>query len=473
MNTLNLSDITLRIADQSQDIVLSFREKIEVAKLMDRLDLSVIELPPIRNRKADILLVKSIASAVRHSTVAVPVSLDPQSVSQAWAAVKDAVSPRLQLIVATSPGQMEYFYHRKPDKMAEDVASILRMCRELCDNVELVADDACRSEKGFLFDLIRRAADAGASVITICDSAGVMLPDELTTFLDEVCHAVPEGSQTRLGILCTDTLGLAASCTVSAIRSGIREVKTVSGLAGYTRLIDIDAILQNRCDVLRSATGIRSTEIRRTTSQIARLLHNGAALPEDRMPSEFSDENSGAILSKHDDPAAVRRAAEAIGYDLSAEDLSRVCDAVRIATEKKESISARELDSIIASEALQVPPTYRLDNFSVTCGHSISASAHLRIQFHDRIIEGVCLGDGPIDAAFRSIEQIIGRHFELDDFQIQSVTEGHEAMGETLVRLRSDGKLYSGRGISTDIVGSSIHAYLNALNKIAYEEGEE
>ena len=85
-------------------------------------------------------------------------------------------------------------------------------------------------------------------------------------------------------------------------------------------------------------------------------------------------------------------------------------------------------------------------------------------------LRGLCAGDGPIDASFLAIEQIVGHHYELDDFQIQAVTEGREAMGETVVRLRSGGRIYSGRGISTDIIGSGIAAYVNALNKIAYEE---
>ena len=98
--------------------------------------------------------------------------------------------------------------------------------------------------------------------------------------------------------------------------------------------------------------------------------------------------------------------------------------------------------------------------------------AHLKISKGGETVEGVALGDGPIDAAFLAIEQITHHHYELDDFQIRAVTEGHEAMGETVVRLLSGGKLYSGRGISMDIVGSSIQAYVNALNKIAYEEAE-
>ena len=121
---------------------------------------------------------------------------------------------------------------------------------------------------------------------------------------------------------------------------------------------------------------------------------------------------------------------------------------------------------------MQVPSTYVLDSYVITSGNTISSTAHLKIHKGDTVLEGVSVGDGPIDGAFLAIEQITGRHYELDDFQIQAVTEGREAMGQTVVKLRWNGKLYSGRGISTDIVGASIHAYLSALNKIVYEEDE-
>ena len=120
-----------------------------------------------------------------------------------------------------------------------------------------------------------------------------------------------------------------------------------------------------------------------------------------------------------------------------------------------------------------MPPTYRLVSYLTNSGNIINASAHIKLEKDGKILEGITIGDGPIDAAFMTIEQIIGHHYELDDFQIQSVTEGHEAMGNALVRLRSGGKIYSGNGISTDIIGASIRAYLNALNKIVYEEAAE
>ena len=178
----------------------------------------------------------------------------------------------------------------------------------------------------------------------------------------------------------------------------------------------------------------------------------------------------GLYLTAHDDIAAVTKVAEQLGYDLSEEDCVKVYDAFKRIAAKKEQVSSKELDAIIASAAMQVPPTYKLDTFVITSGNTISATAHIKLLKNDVPVEGVSIGDGPIDAAFVAIEKITGCHYELDDFQLQAVTEGREAMGQTIVKLRNGGKVYSGKGISTDIVGAGIHAYLSALNKILYEE---
>ena len=138
--------------------------------------------------------------------------------------------------------------------------------------------------------------------------------------------------------------------------------------------------------------------------------------------------------------------------------------------EKKENLSLRELDAIIAAEAMQVPPAYIVQQFAFNSGNDIGAMAHIKLSFKNQILDGIAAGDGVVDASFLALEKAVGKHFELDDFQIQAVTEGKEAMGETIVRLRNQGRLYSGRGISTDIVVASIMAYINALNKIVFEE---
>ena len=172
-------------------------------------------------------------------------------------------------------------------------------------------------------------------------------------------------------------------------------------------------------------------------------------------------------LNPTDDINTVKMIVEKMGYELSEDDNKRVYDEF---VKLKKQIGSRELDAIIASVTMQVAPTYKLKSYVVNNGNIITPTAQVELDYKGESKQGFCIGDGPIDAAFLAIEQITGHHYELDDFQIQSVTEGREAVGSAIVKLRSEGKLYSGKGISTDIIGASINAYINALNKICFEE---
>ena len=471
MQSLSISDVTIKTADTSSAFSLSFKEKIELAKLLDRLNISVIEVGELRSRKIDSLLVKSIASAVRQSAVAVPVTLEEDSVAATWAALKEARRPRLQLKAPMSPAQMEYFWHKKPAQVLQTISERIRACREVCGDVEFIADDACRSERGFLVQAVRAAIEAGATAVTLCDAAGLMFPEELGEFLTGIRAEVPELKSVRLGMLCSDALCMANACAMAAVRAGATEIKTIACSGAYPRLVEFAAVLGARGDSFGLKSDLKLTEIKRIASQIEWMCHTTRS-QNSPFDSGVQETVGDFALSAHDDRTAVMKAVERIGYDLSEEDAAKVCEAFERIAQKKGTVSARELDTIVASVAMQVPPTYQLVNYVINCGNVISASAQLKLNKAGETLEGVCLGDGPIDAAFLAVEQIVGHHYELDDFQIQAVTEGREAMGETVVRLRSNGKLYSGRGISTDIVGASIHAYISALNKIVYEEAQ-
>ena len=159
-----------------------------------------------------------------------------------------------------------------------------------------------------------------------------------------------------------------------------------------------------------------------------------------------------------------------LGYTLSAEDANRVFEDCKSIAQSK-TIGTRELDTIVAAVAMQVPSTYKLITYVINSGNTFSSSAHVTVEKGEKTLQAISLGDGPIDAAFKALEQIVGHHYELDDFQIHAVTEGREAVGSALVKLRSERGLHAGQGVSTDIIGASIRAYLDALNKIVYEEG--
>ena len=465
MKRIGISDVTMKQAGAA----LSFREKIELSKLLDKLGVSVIELEPIVQPRQDSLRIKSVAAAVRDSVVAVPVALDPDQVSVTWAALKEARKPRLQVCAPVSSVQMEYLFHKKPDAMIGLIRSTLAACRSLCADVEFVADDATRADPQFLYDAVRAAIDAGAATVTVCDTAGAMLPNEFTAFLRELYAAVPQLKEVTLGVSCSDSLSMADSCAIAAVRYGAGEIKAAAYRVDTVSLPNVTRVLQAKGDHYDAACAVRTAQMGRICDQIARMCQTGRS-KSSPFDSGVREDMDGLFLTEHDDAAAVMKMALHLGYDLSEEDGARVYAAFLPMAQRKEKVGIRELDAIIASAAMQVPPTYVVDSFVVTSGNTISATAHLKLHRHGKVLEGVCIGDGPIDAAFLAIEQITGQHYELDDFQIQAVTEGREAMGQTVVKLRSGGKLYSGRGISTDIVGASIHAYINALNKIVYEE---
>ena len=464
MRRIMISDATMKQA--TQGLRLTFKEKIELSKLLDKLGVDLIELEGIQNPRIDALQIKSIVAAVTSSRIAVPVVLlDNENIEKTWAALKDAKNPRLQVCAATSPVQIEYLFHKKPDAMLDAIGATVAACRVLCPDVEFVADDATRSEGAFLSEAIRVAIEAGATAVTLCDTAGTMLPSEFAAFIRAQYEAVPALREVTLGVRCENTLTMADACAAMAVAEGAGQIRAAAHSLSETSLANIVRVLAAKSDALDATTCVKTTQLGRITYQIERLCNAGKT-----GTTAEAEHEEGVYLTVHDTKEAVIAATAKLGYDLSEEDAERVYAAFRQITDKKEQVSYKELDAIVASSAMQVPATYKLDTYVITSGNTISATAHIKLEKNGEPVEGVYMGDGSIDAAFQAIENITGCHYELDDFQLQAVTEGREAMGQTVVKLRAGGKVYSGRGISTDIVGAGIRAYLSALNKIIYEE---
>jgi len=400
----------------------------------------------------------------------VPVELSSESVAETWEALRGAKHPRLQVEAPVSTVQMEYLSRKKPDAMLHSIEDTVRACAAKTEDVEFIAEDATRADAAFLKSALETAIAAGAKTVTVCDATGALLPEELADFLKALFDTVPALRDVTLGVACANTMAMADACVVAAVRAGAREVKTAA-VGDTASLRNVAGILSAREELFGVACPLHTVELKRIVRQIVWMVET-----KRNKTSPFDDGVQDAArelsLALGDDAVRVAEAARELGYDLSSEDTQAVWEAVQELLRHREQVGARELDAIIASVALQVPQSYTVDSYVINSGSSISAMAHIRLSRNGETLEGVALGDGPIDASFLALEKVVNRHYELDDFQIRAVTEGREAMGETVVRLVSNGRLYSGRGISTDIVFSSIQAYVNALNKIAYEEGE-
>ena len=216
MRNIFLSDITMKQPVEAGGYALSFREKIELAKLLDRVGVQVIETAPILSRRTDSLLIKSLASAINGSVLAAPLSLtEEDTVEVTWNALKEARQPRLQVVAPVSTVQMEYISRLKPNAVMEKVKKLVAEAKAVCSEVEFVAEDAGRSDKEFLNQIIHAAVKAGADIVTICDTAGNLLPGEFYDSVKAAREDLPE--HVRLGVLVSNEISLAEACAVSAV----------------------------------------------------------------------------------------------------------------------------------------------------------------------------------------------------------------------------------------------------------------
>ena len=467
MQKIKIADITLRENDNSMGTGYSFKEKIEIAKKLDKLNVDIIETAKITNSKTDILFLHTIAPLVQNSIISCPVEYSEEAIETTANALRDAKAKRLHLMVPTSSVQMEYVCGKKPNAVLEMITTLTKKCASVCEEVEFSALDATRSEKDFLYQAINAAIENGAKIITVCDSAGEMLPEEFNAFVEDLYTNIPELKNVELGVECSDQLSMGAACMISTMKAGVKEIKTTVNGNKLPSLETAAKIIKSRGDSIGVYSDINATELEHTVAQLINMTDSkkSSVIAESTIATNGSD----IVLSKADDIKTVSAVIAKLGYDLSEEDITNVYAEFAKLAEKKQ-ISTKELDAIIANTALQVAPTYKLKNYVINSGNVMAATANIVLEKNGEELQAVCIGDGPIDAAFVTIEQIVGRHFELDDFQIQSVTEGREAFGGAVVKLRSNGKLYSGKGISSDIIGASISAYINALNKICFEE---
>ena len=468
MTEIMIADISLRESELDYAARLSFKEKLETAKLLDKLQADVIETGYVGDHPADQAFIRTLASTLENSVICVPVTLDKADAERTWAALSKARKPRLNVIVPTSTVQMEYERHLKADAVLRLVPEVTGYCAGLCPDVEFTSEDSIRSEPAFLAAVLKAAIAGGARTITLCDSPGELLPEELESFLESVYAAVPELKNVTLSLHLKDNLGLAPATALAGIRSGARQIKVSSeALTGTLSLEQFANVIKLRGETLGVKYNINDTAIRRTSSRLAALIGSGGS---ERTPSgKTRDDPEDSELPEDADIDTLRSHIATLGYDVSGDDLERVYIQFKDISRNKKIVS-RDVEALIAEIAGQAPPTYQLRNYVINSGSAITATAYIELSKDGNQSSALSAGDGPIDAAFKAAEQIMGAHYELEEFQILAVTGGREATGDALVKLRHSGKLYSGRGVSTDIVGASIRAFLSAVNKIVYEE---
>lgn len=460
MKEIRISDITLKKLSQERDTALLFRDKTAIAVCAANLGADCVELAPVKSLREDTIIYKTICQNIKNSVVAIPVGFSAEEVKNAFDCIKEAKNPRLQIELPVSTVQMEYTYHIKAEKMLVKIGELIKEAKSYTEDVEFVALDATRADKEFLIQVIKEAEAQGATSVTISDDAGITLPEEISALVKDIKKEV----SIPLYIQPSDKISMAVSIALSAINAGADGVKCA--MAGKDALLmgKISDAISLRGETINASTKLQGTKIHANIEEMLTSINH-----EVYSEANVSDKKK-ILLDKESTLTDVSNAAMVLGYDLSDEDIGKVHKGLLQVCDKKDSVGSKELEALIASFAMQAPSTYHLESYTTNSSNITGSMSQVTLTCGDETLLGVSTGDGPIDSVFRAIEQSIGYHYELDDFQIQAVTEGKEALGSAVVRLRNKGKLYSGNGISTDIVAASIRAYINALNKIVYEE---
>lgn len=461
MKNLMIADITLKKLSEEREISLLFREKSAIANCADKLGVDVIELPQIKNLREDTIIYKTIAQNIQNATLAIPVGFNKDDVISSWECIKEAKKPRLQVELPVSTIQMEYTYHVKQEKMLEKIKELICESKNYCNDVEFSALDATRADLDFVLTSVKEAEKSGATVINICDNAGVSTYEEIADLVSKVVESV----NIPVFVQVSDRINMGVASAVSSIQKGVSGVKCA--MAGKDVLLTGE--ISDAISVCGAGLGVEiklnKTKIHSSIDDmLSNINHEGY-----ENQKEVSDKKK-ILLDSDSTLAQVEDASKILGYELSDLDIGNVYKALIKVCEKKGAVGSKEFEALIASSAMQAPSTYHFESYTTTSSNVANSMSQVTLKVNDEIICGVSNGEGPVDSAFRAIEQCIGHHYELDDFQVQSVTEGKEALGSALVRLRNNGKLYSGNGTSTDIIAASIRAYINALNKIVFEE---
>ena len=530
-NYVRIFDTTLRDGEQSPGASLTSAEKLEIARVLARLGVDVIEAGFPAASPDDLEGVQRIAVEVGNPLpgamelscqapiICALARANKADIDSAWQAVQYAARPRIHTFLATSPIHMRYKLRMDPDEIVERVREMVSYARSLCADVEFSPEDAGRSDPEFLYFVLGEAIKAGATTLNIPDTVGYTTPDEFGELISGILAHTPGIENTVVSVHTHDDLGLATANTLAGIRAGARQAEvTVNGIgerAGNTSLEEVVMTLHTRRAVFGLETGIDTTQI----SRISRMVSNYTSIPvqpnkaivgsnafaheagihqdgmlkhhntyEIMQPETIGLNRSRLVLGKHSGRHALKTRLQELGYELSPMDVNLAFERYKQLADKKKVITDADLEALVEDQVYQSREVFSLDGLQVTCGTMGMPTATVKLHGPDgKEIVQAEVGTGPVHAVYQAIDSIVGVSTTLLEFNVHAVTEGIDALGEVTVRLQAENGLalqrtsaingevhtctYGGYGADTDIIVASAKAYLAALNKLLFATG--
>lgn len=497
---IKIFDTTLRDGEQSPGCSMNLQEKIQMAKQLEVLKVDIIEGGFAVASKEDFNSVREIAKNIKNCTVASLSRALTKDIDIAWEAVQYAKMPRIHTFIATSDIHMKYKLKMSSEEVLENAVNMVKHAKKYCEDIEFSAEDATRSNPEFLIRILEEVIKAGATVVNIPDTVGYTTPDEYYKLIKNIKENVTNIHKAEISVHCHNDLGMAVANTIAALKAGANQVEcTINGIgerAGNAALEEIVMTINTRKDILDFYSNVDTTQIIRSSKLLSNItgvhvqpnkaivginafahesgIHQHGVLEERSTYEIMTPESVGLsenkmVLGKHSGRHAFEERLKTLGYSLEKEQLNNAFNQFKELADKKKVVYDEDIEALVAKDFIEIPKVYELKRFVINSGNTITATASVVLKMDDEEVEEASTGDGPVDAAFKAIEKIVGLEVALEDYSLRAVTEGEDAQGEAIIKLSNNNKIYTGRGLSTDIVESSINAYLNAINKMSYE----
>lgn len=485
---------------------MNFQEKLRLAHQLEILGVDIIEAGFPASSPGDFASVEAISKQagpeVQIAGLARCVNND---IDRCWEAVKVAANPRIHVFVSTSPLHMKYKLRKEPDAVVEMAVAGVRRAKSYTSNVEFSCEDFSRSDKDFLCRIVGEAIAAGANTINLPDTVGYAQPDEFAALVEYVMKNTKGSEKVIYSVHCHNDLGQAVANTLAAMRVGVRQAEVaLNGIgerAGNAALEEVVMALQVRKDFYGLSHGINTEQLYTSCRLLSMII--GQPIPlnksitgsnafahesgihQDGMlknretyeimtPQSVGRKETHLIIGKHSGRNAVRQKFESLGYKLDDEQLNALFEAVKNLADRKKNLHDEDLMALVQQEIYRIPDRLKLRHVSVQSSDSggMPPVAAVLMDVDGLEKSGAGFGAGPVDALFNVISDLVGRHPDLEQYAINAITGGTDALGEVTVRIREKNFSAIGRGNHPDILVASARAYVDALNNLAKREAE-
>ena len=497
MKTIKIFDTTLRDGEQTPGVNLNSEEKAIIAKKLDRMGVDVIEAGFAAASEGDFQAIKRISQVVEGATVASLARALPGDIDRAWESVREARHPRIHTFIATSDIHMKYKLKMNEDAVYDRAVEMVTYAKSKCEDIEFSCEDATRSKREFLYRVIEGAIDAGATTINIPDTVGYTYPGEFYSLIRDIRGNVYNIEKAHISVHCHNDLGLATANAAAAIRAGVDQVEcTINGLgerAGNTALEEICMLIKVREKEFNMRTNIDHSQIGPVSNTVSQMtgiavqpnkaivggnafahesgIHQHGVLENTTTYEIMTPESVGyatnkMVFGKHSGKHAFAEKLKEMGYDFSAEKIDMTFKKFKELTDIKKEIYDTDIEYIAQGYISETKGNTKLLTFEIVRNSLNSVKADIVIETSEKKEFGIGMGDGPVNAIYQGVNNMLNTNYELKEYSIHGITGGADAQGEVRVRVAHNNRVTTGRGVNTDIVRASAEAYIDAINSM-------